>query len=288
MSVSVSLPKIGEGSGGVDEDERLAAVSRTPFLKIIMLNSSKNDWKRFYREQYADDWQGFSETLARQPYHLRYQQALLDRVRGAKPGTLLEVGVGRGDLLIQFAKEPIELFGCDISSGNLVAARRRFEEVSVPVSLSHADAERLPFADGAFDVVYSYSVLWYLPSPSQAAAEMCRVTRPGGTVIFDMLNALHITSASYHLSRIIGRCLGKERGRTRLATPAQLRRWIEPFCNRVEILGNYVVLPAGLPLLGEKANLFRLVPGWAVTMTESPLPRLFAQKLLAVGTRGPM
>ncbi len=252
-----------------------------------MPDSSQNNWKHFYREQYAEDWQGFAETLAEQPYHLRYQQALLDRVRQTKPAKLLEVGVGRGDLLVQFAKDPIELFGCDISAGNLIAAGQRFEEVNVPVELSHADAEQLPFADGSFDTVYSLSVLWYLPNPSRAAAEMCRVTRPGGTIIFDMLNAFHITSASYHLSRIVARRLGKERGRTRLAGPQQVHMWLEPYCNRIDILGNYILLPVGLPLLGEKANFFRFVPNWTTTMTRNPLLRSLTHKLLAVGIRAP-
>jgi SAM-dependent methyltransferase len=48
--------------------------------------------------------------------------------------------------------------------------------------LRRVDAETLPFADGSFDVVWSWGVLPYVPDPAGALADMRRVLRPGGEV----------------------------------------------------------------------------------------------------------
>ncbi len=45
-----------------------------------------------------------------------------------------------------------------------------------------ADAEDLPFADGSFDVVYSWGVLHHTPDTPRAISEAVRVTRPGGRI----------------------------------------------------------------------------------------------------------
>jgi demethylmenaquinone methyltransferase/2-methoxy-6-polyprenyl-1,4-benzoquinol methylase len=46
-----------------------------------------------------------------------------------------------------------------------------------------ADAEQLPFADAAFDLVHSKDSLHHMASPERALAEYRRVLKPGGTVL---------------------------------------------------------------------------------------------------------
>ena len=249
-----------------------------------MRTPCEREWKRFYRERYDKDWERFSKALANQEYHRRYLEACLRQIRKVNPRSILEVGVGRGDLLVQLAESHVELFGCDISTGNLSIAASRLKKLDCPTALSLSDAEQLPFRDGCFDAVYAFSVLWYLPNPGHAVAEICRVTRPGGIIVFDMLNATHITSAAYHMARIVARWFGRERGRTQLACPKTVQSWTAPYCTQIEVYGTYILLPAGLPIIGEKANFFRLVPSWAAAMTEAPWKYL-AHKLVVVATR---
>jgi SAM-dependent methyltransferase len=67
--------------------------------------------------------------------------------------------------------------GVDIDVAALRVAARG--PVGEPLKVAAAQGERLPFASGAFDYVYSRVALPYMDIPS-ALAEMSRVLRPGG------------------------------------------------------------------------------------------------------------
>jgi SAM-dependent methyltransferase len=60
--------------------------------------------------------------------------------------------------------------------------RRRAEAERLPIQFQEADAEALPFADGAFDVVLSSFGVMFAPNHVRAANEMLRVCRPGGRI----------------------------------------------------------------------------------------------------------
>ncbi|NPU99378.1 MAG: class I SAM-dependent methyltransferase [Candidatus Omnitrophica bacterium] len=245
---------------------------------------SWKNWKNFYRNCYAGQWETFSETLSRQAYHRKYQDLCLMRLKEIRHGRILEVGAGRGDLLARYPDLSNELYGCDLSEGNLLAARERFTETGRPVYLGLADAEYLPYADNRFDAVYSLSVLWYLPHPGAAIREMFRVAKPGGMVLFDMLNAFHVTTLSNHAWRILCRWFGRELGRTSFATPGWLARVVGEQAAEYHVYGNFLALPAGLPVLKEAGNWCRFVPRLAYAMTEGP-GRVLAHKLLVTAIK---
>jgi SAM-dependent methyltransferase len=94
----------------------------------------------------------------------------------------LDVGCGTGALAEAIFERcaPGRLVGIDPSAGFLDFARRRLSEAHV--ELRQADARDLPFAAGEFDRVVSGLVLNFVPDQPRAAAEMVRVTRPGGEV----------------------------------------------------------------------------------------------------------
>ena len=50
------------------------------------------------------------------------------------------------------------------------------------MQFEQADAEKLPFEDGAFDVVLSIFGVMFTPNQEKAAAELARVCRPGGKI----------------------------------------------------------------------------------------------------------
>lgn len=93
---------------------------------------------------------------------------------------VLEIGCGTGSDLMRFARAGAVVTGVDLSPRSLALTRRRFDLVGIPADLRVADAERLPFLDGSFDLVYSWGVLHHAPDPALAIREAHRVLVPGG------------------------------------------------------------------------------------------------------------
>ncbi len=95
---------------------------------------------------------------------------------------VLDVGVGDGNTAIVAARRGAAVTGVDLTPAQLERARARCAAEGVEVDLREADAEDLPFADGAFDVVVSVFGMIFAPDHERATAELGRVCRPGGTV----------------------------------------------------------------------------------------------------------
>jgi ubiquinone/menaquinone biosynthesis C-methylase UbiE len=93
---------------------------------------------------------------------------------------LLEIGCGIAIDGRYFASHGVDYNAVDLSGESLGLARRHFELKGLPPRFSNADATRLPFADGTFDVVYSSGVLHHVPDMRAACSEAVRVLRPGG------------------------------------------------------------------------------------------------------------
>jgi phosphatidylethanolamine/phosphatidyl-N-methylethanolamine N-methyltransferase len=111
---------------------------------------------------------------------------------------ILEVGVGTGINLALYPRE-CAVTGVDFSSSMLAKAQERVAKKTMRnVRLFEMDAAELTFADNSFDIVYAPYLISVVPDPVKVAAEMGRVCRPGGRIIF--LN--HFRSPNFLLSRI--------------------------------------------------------------------------------------
>lgn len=93
---------------------------------------------------------------------------------------VLEIGVGVGTDHVQFARAGAELHGVDLTERSIELVQRRLQNEGLSSELHVGDAERLPFADESFDVVYSWGVLHHTPDTPRAFTEAIRVLRPGG------------------------------------------------------------------------------------------------------------
>src|SRR6185503_1428060 len=76
------------------------------------------------------------------------------------------------------------LVATDISPGMLDELCATAERLGLEVETQVTDAERLPFEDASFDIVFGHAVLHHLPDLGAALAEFRRVLRPGGTLAF--------------------------------------------------------------------------------------------------------
>lgn len=94
----------------------------------------------------------------------------------------VDVGCGNGaftEMLVErFA--PVAVQGIDPSAEQIAYARERLAIGSVRFDVG--DAMALPYADAAFDAAVMALVIFFVPDPAKAVAEMARVVRPGGSV----------------------------------------------------------------------------------------------------------
>lgn len=97
-------------------------------------------------------------------------------------GQVLELGSGSGAMAQELlARYPsIRLAVTDVDPAMVESAGRRLSPFGDRAEVQQADATRLPFPDGTFDVVVSFIMLHHTVAWEQALAEASRVLRPGG------------------------------------------------------------------------------------------------------------
>ena len=97
---------------------------------------------------------------------------------------VLDVACGTGVVSITAAMHGAHVTALDFTPQLLERARENARISEVSVDWREGDAENLPFADAAFDVVLSQFGHMFAPRPEVAIAEMLRVLKPGGTIAF--------------------------------------------------------------------------------------------------------
>ena len=109
--------------------------------------------------------------------HYVREIALLGALRSVDFATALDVGCAEGYFMRAVRDRfDVDVWGVDLSTTALAKARERHG-----LTVAAAEATRLPFADGSFDLVYSTEVIEHVLDPHLMIAELRRVSR--GTVL---------------------------------------------------------------------------------------------------------
>jgi SAM-dependent methyltransferase len=95
---------------------------------------------------------------------------------------VLDVATGSGNAAIAAARLGVQAVGVDYVPSLLDRARVRAAAEGLNIELTEGDAEALPFEDASFDAVTSVFGSMFAPDHERVAAEILRVTRPGGTI----------------------------------------------------------------------------------------------------------
>ena len=196
----------------------------------------------------------------------RYEEA----ARVAAGRRVLEVACGAGRGLGLLARRAAWTVGGDYTPDLAAQARRHYGD-RVPVL--RLDAQRLPFVDGAFDVVLCLEAIYYLPDAARFIAECRRVLAPGGDVLISSANRewAEFTSSAHA---------------TRFYSAAELARLLDEHGFEPRLMAAYGARPAGLvsrlvSLLRRVAVALRLVP--ATLSGRERLKRIFYGPLRALG-----
>lgn len=96
---------------------------------------------------------------------------------------VLDVAAGNGNVTLAAARRWCDVMSTDYVPALLERGRERAAaERLAAIDFREADAEALPFADGAFDAVVSTFGCMFAPNPPRVASELLRVCRPGGQI----------------------------------------------------------------------------------------------------------
>ena len=110
---------------------------------------------------------------------------LVEMVRGQAGARLLDLGCGGGHVSFHVAPEVAEVVAYDLSAEMLAAVAEEARKRSLAnIQVECGAAERLPFADGSFDIVVSRYSAHHWQDFRTGLREACRVLKPGGRAAF--------------------------------------------------------------------------------------------------------
>ncbi len=96
---------------------------------------------------------------------------------------VLDVAAGSGNAAIPAASAGARVTALDLVPELLAAGEAYADAAGVEIEWIEGDAEVLPFADASFDVAFSVLGVQFTPRHELTAAELVRVTRPGGRIV---------------------------------------------------------------------------------------------------------
>jgi SAM-dependent methyltransferase len=140
---------------------------------------------------FTDDVAKFYESTLVPLIFEPYAKDLAARTRALDPDSVLEIACGTGVVTRALASalsenctiEATDLNQAMISHGELVGTNR-------PVTWRQANVMALPYDDDIFDVAVCQFAFMFFPDRVAAYREIRRVLRPGGTLLFNMWNAI--------------------------------------------------------------------------------------------------
>jgi ubiquinone/menaquinone biosynthesis C-methylase UbiE len=156
----------------------------------------------------------FYERFARSGQQRRLLDPLREKTAGEAFGVVLEVGAGTGLNFSWYQPTRVErVEAIEPDSAMLAHARLSARSAPVPIVLTQASVEALPFAESTFDSAVVTLVLCSIHDPARALAEIKRVLKPQGTLlVFEHVRSQHRALAQVQdalvpvTTRLFGNC----------------------------------------------------------------------------------
>ncbi|MES2715285.1 MAG: methyltransferase domain-containing protein [Pseudomonadota bacterium] len=228
------------------------------------------------RDRYYDN--------AAHPYRVfeRHVESLI----GPQTQTLLDAGCGRTVPVLRKYLGRIErLIGVELVD---------FTDVPPGIEVHNADLARLPLADASVDLIMSRSVFEHLTEPDKVYAELARVLRPGGKLVFLTANfwdygtqVARLVPNRFH-AKVVAKVEGRPEEDTfptayktntrgdieRLAAAAQLRvqriDYLNQYPNYLMFNGLLFALGMAFERLTSRIEALKGLRGWVLVTLEKP------------------
>lgn len=119
--------------------------------------------------------------LTQNPYIVEVEKKIISKIISSNPKKILEVGCGEGAniFILKKLKFKGEIVGIDYSDKKISFAKSQIPNAKFLA----ANAYRLPFKDGQFDLVFCKNILHHLSGKKKVIAEMSRVCKKGGEIV---------------------------------------------------------------------------------------------------------
>jgi ubiquinone/menaquinone biosynthesis C-methylase UbiE len=154
---------------GVKEDKR----------RLGQCRHRRAQKSRDYFEAVAGDW----ERIRKSYFDDRVTSLALEKLMPSDL-VLADIGCGTGSLTLELARFAKRVLAIDLSRAMLTRAADVAKESKISnVEFRRGNIEKLPVPDNSVDATFCVMVLHFLENPDQAVQELCRITRPGGSVI---------------------------------------------------------------------------------------------------------
>jgi len=153
------------------------------FLREEELTGNNARFRKLY-DRLAPFYDLSTQVYARfkkQSVHDRLME-YLDELEIRDGDKVIEISVGTGSNLLCLTPNA-SYYGVDISFGMLNRCRKAMRKDGREVYLMQAEAERLPLADGAFDVVFSAGGFNFFNDRDKAISEMLRIAKSGSKLM---------------------------------------------------------------------------------------------------------
>jgi len=139
-------------------------------------------------EKTADSYDSWYNSATGAMYD-RFEKKAFDKLlqTNNQGKQLLEAGCGTGHWSEYFSSKGFEVTGIDVSE-NMI---KKANEKDIPnCRFQLADGQSLSFVDNSFDIAVAVTTIEFAEEPEKMISEMARCVKPGGKLLFGVLNSL--------------------------------------------------------------------------------------------------
>ncbi len=118
---------------------------------------------------------------------------------------ILEVGAGTGANISFLAKLGAEAYSLDFAANSIKIIRRTEKRYEVNIEPLMGDAQKMPFSDNSFDLVFSQGLMEHFHNPKRAFEEQIRVAKNRSYILVDVPQTFHPLTVKKHLLMRVNR-----------------------------------------------------------------------------------